>query len=176
MFVIACIFTCYYFHRWTIAVHINGLETQLSAGKGGYIIRNKIQRIWRSKPLSHDTLTRDGHWSSLYRIETVFISKTYKCRIQMIIEMLFQKRMGFTPLCLPTFCRQRRIYIVMIIRAHQVLYSAVHNNIFLVTRAEKQNVENVPEPIKASQGSFTLEFSPKQGVRAPQFSSVQYIA
>ena len=94
----------------------------------------------------------------------------------MIIEMLLQKKMGFTPLCLPTFCRQRRIYIVMIIRAHQVLYSAVHNNIFLVTRAEKQNVENVPEPIKASQGSFTLEFSPKQGVRAPQFSSVQYIA
>ena len=38
----------------------------------------------------------------------------------------------------------------------------VHNNIFLVTRAEKQNVENVPEPIKASQGSFTLEFSPKE--------------
>ena len=72
------------------------------------------------------------------------------------------EKKGFAPLCPPTFCQLRRIYIVMIIRAHQVLYSAVHNNIFLVTRAEKQNVENVPEPIKASQGSFTLEFSPKE--------------
>ena len=88
------------------------------------------------------------------------------------------EKKGFHPIVPANFllCRQRRIYIVMIIRAHQVLYSAVHNNIFLVTRAEKQNVENVLEPIKASQGSFTLEFSPKESGPTPQFSSVQYIA